>query len=395
MALTPLLGTKQYNIVGSTIDLTNNSSGADSGKWVVRMTAPDGLYYYFNGNNASTFANPNIATTPDFTTITGTTSGSLPLDSNGNIQNGTYLFDMNLYNTTSSSLSSMTQQTVSFCYHAVDFKLTPTIDCINAKLTVTDETDYTFATSFIVGSSYTLSLSKDVLTGTLPNGQTVTLDSSYNQSFSLTGTGVTAIITTEESVIITNPLYAGAYTVGLTGELIWTTGTGTSAYNTALEIDETVAYTAACVGGVCDVKCGVASVESQYKLAKDTGDIKGAAELAYKLTLISDYLALFNLASKCIDTDLATYALKQVQAIGNFNSGCCKFGDNYLIEPYYDCDCVPVNMTFVYRQVPASATSTSDASSVAYNLGDQAYDANYWYIYVNNASWKRVALTTW
>lgn len=396
MALIALIGTKLFDVSALTLKFNNSSSGSDSGKYVVRVKAPDGQYYYFNGNTALTFASPNTATTPDFTTTGGNATMSAPLDTYGNIQNGTYLIDMNVWDITSSSLVQMTQQVVSFFFKKPTFALTGIIDCANATLSLKDETDYTFAPSFIVGSLYTLGLSKNLLTGTNPDGIIVTLPSTYNQTLTLSDTGVSAITTIQEEVAITNPLYAGLYTLSLIGTLLWTQGNGTSAYNISLTINESIDYTAACVGGICSVKCGIESLNAKYISAISNGDTGTANYALNQLTEISIQLTILNLAAQCMDTDIVNACLAQIQKIGNFNSTCCNSDIiNYLIQPYFICACETINNTFVYRIVPATAASTVDSSGNPYNLGDQAYDANYFYLYRNTGVWKRNAQDTW
>lgn len=354
------LVTGKFNI-SATISTTTINTGT------LRITAPDGLYYYSAGNNATTFTN---GTGSDIAGVAGSYTNNIidiPLDANGVVQAGLYKLDYNYKEGVpvlnySGVLSSAGW---TYCFEDPELSVSVSVNCDIPIAVFADATDYEVE-DVIPTITGTMVLSKTNDTPTFTPVSTVV--SGINTNYTLTG-----------------EFYAGYYTIVLTSNLTYAF-TNHNVFTTLTLTDN--ALQVACDEDTCTLLCAY----NTLKLNLDdtlTTNPKLYLQYIQKATLLNFYNGGYWAAVKCKDdTSKAAYIAK-IQALIGFNSNCCGGDENYQIKSVSLCDCrQPV-------EAPELATSTTDSDGNAYVAGDIAYDQDYIYRYDAIGVWTRAQKQTW
>ncbi len=325
----------------------------------VRITAPDGNYYYSSGNSASTFS---LGTGSDLAGVAGTHTQNtinLPLDVNGNPQQGEYVFDYNYKE--GSPVINYTPISWTYCFSAPTISLIVTVNCSVPVASFQDTTDY------------------DV-NGTTPTTTRAAVLTKNNNTPTFGSVNFTG-----ETYLLAGEFYAGLYTVAMTTTLtyaftnhnVYTQITGT---NNALSVQ--------CDTSACSMKCAISTLLTNME-ASQTTNPKLYLQYEKQLILVNGYYNQYLLSVMCKDTTTRDSALAKVQAITGVTTGCCGSDENYLIIATTLCDCRgPV-------EFPETSSSTTDSEGEAYVILDTAYENGYIATYTGIGVWQRNGQSTW
>lgn len=272
---------------------------------------------------------------------------NIPLDSNGDYQEGTYAFtyvtvvtggvDAGTYSTTLS---------VDFCVETPEAQFTWLSDCYcEPVLTLTDATAYG---SWVISSR--------VLTLYPPNNAP--------QNTPITGSGVTVNTGSTD-------VYAGLWAAGLETEVSRDYGTYTvtdivsSLNETGGNVNSSVTYTLSCDLDVCSIRCCINAQYNRYITALQNGNVPLAnASKAVWEEMVALYSMIVQ-AVECGKTDNVNTYLSRIRLIGNCTEDCCSGSDSTggLIVPL--CQGGGGSYTF---QDGAGVTVTIAGSTITYAL---------------------------
>ncbi len=379
MAITDVYA--RVNLATSKLDLriVNGTGAITTG--TVRVTAPDGQYYYAFGTISNFVAYTGTLTASASTTTSWFASIDLPLDINLAVQLGLYKVDIN-YNNGGNLSYTGALSTAGFTYAFCSIPVpTPnaTVDCINGQAIFGD----------ITGYGYTVNNAIPVITrtmivekmGGLPADNTPPLEGWDEWTY----TGSTTTIPDSGAVLAYPYLYSGVgengYRVNVAVTLLYDFGT----FFLYTESTKESYFDVTCEKGICDLFCGINTLKLQFEATAE-----GSPQYEYlknKLLMITLYRTLFLEAYRCGSEDVKISSLNKIREIGAFTSNCCGDTENFQISPYKLCDC-----DSDWKERPLTNASTQAPSGYAYKIGDKAYDANFTYLYVNTGVWERQAL---
>jgi hypothetical protein len=314
------LTTGKFNL----IDTTSSTGGSVYSKGVLKVTAPSGVDYYTTGNDSSTFADPSLATSPDFTAIGGTnnllnipTAGGLP-------QIGLYKFFYNAKDVATTLYSI--ELDLSYCHETPTGSLTFDYDCFASSFEVQDTTNYTVDT---ITPAITRSL-----TLTYPNGI-------VNRPYDSYPTPVNNISNANNITVTYNGsdgLFVGLYKSNLNSSLLYT--------YPAFKVIDQVAFqssiTTECSLTYCDLFCGIKSLEARYSAEKYKNTTL-SEQLGESLQFAMTYFEMYYHAYKCGDTAKAQYYANEVTEITGATTDCgcgcgggSEAGGTTVIIPFSD-----------------------------------------------------------
>lgn len=282
-----------YNLDTLKFNFTDTSTYSVSAKGCLRITSPAGVIIYEHVN----YANPALATTPDFTDINTTNNSiNLPLDANSKVQRGFYKIEYNVY---TSSIENLTLE-IDYCFVTPTLNIEFDLDCVEAVLTSKDSTNYVKSgVSPSMSRTHTFQYPSDLTKGNISNSTA--------------------------SISINSP-WSGGYTTTVSNVLTYIF----PSYSVISTLSGNKSYTAECDKGICGVMCGVQGLEMVYSDYLDKGAASQAETLRQKLIMIGFYITLTREALRCKRNADANRYLSKIKEIGGFDDLCCGGED----EPY-------------------------------------------------------------
>ena len=236
---------------------------------------------------------------------------SLPLDSAGKIQQGTYKITYTIGVTGLSQPGEYSKtSTFEYTFDEPVIKIETTVDCFCATLESKDQTTYT-----IDGVTPTITRTHDVF---FP---------SFLEKTKVTGSGI--------SLKVVHPdLFKGTYSSKISSVLVYdftdhtidTTAEGTK----ETDVD--------CDLKLCDIYCGVRNLNNRYLNNLIANPTKADQEFQ-KLERVTQLMELFAQAQQCGKQADAAKHLTEIQDVAEFESGCsCTEGDPIQILPFCGFD---------------------------------------------------------
>ena len=284
------------------LDQTNLTGGTTFTKGVLRITYPNGTVIYTGDNDSSTFANPALSTTPDFTSSGSTnTLVSIPLSNTGVPQIGDYLFEYSVVGS-GGLLSTITPIDSCFTYISPKVSISQDYDCFKSSFTSKDLTTYT------VG-------------GVDPSTKTITHTLTYPAGAAITNV-VDSTETIERTYTGTDGLFIGKYRSDIDTVLVYEFPD----FDVKDEVLGTAQVVTECSVQYCALYCILKILRKDYDKMSNSQPTLAAqkkAEWEECVALFQMYIA----SIKCSDTKRAEeYANKIYDISGADQDGDCGCG---------------------------------------------------------------------
>lgn len=263
-------------------------------------TLPASNTYYINYTFFAPFQDTtNISQTSSDTEI------SIPLDADGNIEQGDYLFEYSVKDTTASpAVYYAASKTFNYCIEFPTLSLSVETDCIIPQIESVDTTEYAVQEADTLTNDRTNELFYPVING-------VELDP----------------VVSTTATVSTGTLYNRTYTSYLKSRLTYTFTDAVYVYE-ALETEEETRVD--CPADLCDLFCCENSIYTQWQGYVSTNTVL-ADQYKNKFITIMAIKALMWDAVKCNKPDLIEGYVAQILSIGGCTSGCGCTGDEPVL----------------------------------------------------------------
>jgi len=284
------------------LDETNLTGGTTFVKGVLKITYPSGAVVYTGDNDSSTFANPALSTTPDFTSSGSTnTSVSIPLSNTGVPQVGDYIFEYRVAGS-GDLLSNISPINICFTYISPKVAISQDYDCFVSNFVSTDLTDYKVA-------------------GYDPSTKTITHTLTYPAGAPITNV-VDSTTTITRTYTGTDGLFIGKYRSDISTALIYQF----PGFQIKDEVIGTAQVVTECSVQYCALYCILKTLRKDYdKEANSNPTIAAQKKADWEecVALFQMYIA----SIKCKDTKRAEeYANKIYDISGADQDGDCGCG---------------------------------------------------------------------
>lgn len=304
MALTTVDFTTTFNYTVSpklfrfedVTDYAGQGVDPDDYEGVLKVTAPTGLVIYNNTNWASPDIRPG-------TSVFNTTTIPLPLDANGNVLQGTYVFTYTV--SANNGVDVITKNySYTFSYTSPSISISAAVDYNAPLISGTDETSYTV----------------NLITPTVTRAFEMTYPSVLNIA-SITGTN--NVLSTDTFYVIADTTLQ--YTFTLESALEYDFGNNLFV---ADEISGTQRLDVFADANLCQLYCGLRATYNRWYAAK------GTAQEATLLNTFKDVMAISMLLQTAYNcgrsADVAGY-VAMIKAIGNFDDCTCDESDEPVL----------------------------------------------------------------
>lgn len=267
---------------------------------------------------------------------------SLPLDSAGKIQQGTYKITYTI-NVTEIEQEGEYSKTSTFEYTFDEpvVKIETTVDCFCATLESKDQTTYT-----VDGVTPTITRTHDIF---FP---------AFLEKSKVTGSGI--------SLKVVHPdLFKGTYSTKISSVLVYSF----TDHTIDITVEGTKETEVDCDLKLCDIYCGVRNLNNRYLDNLKANPTKADQEFQ-KLERVTQLMELFAQAQQCGKQADAAKHLTEIQDVAEFESGCsCTDGEPIQILPFCGFDATGTVVVDAIAGKGIVVTSDIVGNTTTYSIG--------------------------
>lgn len=264
-------------------------AGGDVIKILLKITDPSGAVIHEGTTGSPTFTIQNAGSTL-------TQDINIPNDADGNPLEGDYVFEYTIEYTDADGPNldgTMDTETICFKDSTPTGDLGVTADCVQSKLTSTDNTTY-------------------------PAGTTVTRSLTIKAPLKADGTRVVADVSTSNKSKIVTGIYTGSYDVLMDNDVSIPLGNNGYVVN---DVTDVVNYDVNCDLDLCDIFCCIDKLTKEVAAAKYRNP-KAWNERFYEWQQVINYYVLYRQAIECGQNTRATAHYNSILELAQCEPGC-------------------------------------------------------------------------